>query len=79
MTVEEARSEIIDIDYFCKSACNCCTANDWYCPTYCDTLEKARKISFERIVKCYARNDGDMSKVFRYLNQTKIKRKKGGY
>ena len=28
MTVEEAKSEIPDIDTFCKEACNRCSANE---------------------------------------------------
>lgn len=77
MTLDEAREEIGSIDDFCKSACNVCTANEWYCPTECDTLLKARRLDFDRIVKSYARNDGDWSKVFRYINQAKINRRKG--
>lgn len=77
MTLDEARDEIRNIDDFCKCACNVCTANDWYCPTECDTLQKARQMDFDRIVKSYARNDGDLSKVFKFINQAKIECKKG--
>lgn len=76
MTVDEARSEIHSIDCFCKNICNVCTANDWYCPSECDTLQKARRIDFESIVKSYARNEGDLSKVFRYINQRRITRQR---
>lgn len=76
MTVDEARKEIKNIDYFCKNVCNVCTANDWYCPTECDTLQRARMIDFERIVKSYARNEGDLSKVLRYINQRRITRQR---
>lgn len=78
MTVDKAKNELRDINYFCKYACNMCTANDWYCPTECDTLQKARRIGFENIVKSYARNDGDWAKVFRYINQTKSCKRKTG-
>ncbi|MCI8603666.1 MAG: hypothetical protein HFE79_05925 [Ruminiclostridium sp.] len=77
MTFEEAREELKSIDYLCKCACNICTANDWYCPTECGTLRKARRIDFKRIVNSYARNDGDWSKVLRFINQAKIECKKG--
>ncbi len=77
MTLDEARKEIGSIDYFCKSACNVCTANDWFCPDECDNLKKARQIDFDRIVKAYARYDGDLSRVFRFINQAKINRRKG--
>ncbi|MBR2870156.1 MAG: hypothetical protein IKB98_02075 [Clostridia bacterium] len=79
MRIDKARQELIDIDNFCKKACDGCTANDWYCPSECEMLTKARKLDFERIVRCYAYHDGDLCKVFRYIKQTKINRKKGGY
>ena len=78
MTVEEARKEIPNIDSFCHLACNWCRS-EWYCPTYCDYLEKARKLDFERILKCYAKHDGDINKVCRYIKNTPLVRKKGGY
>ena len=77
MTFEEAREELKSIDYLCKCACNICTANDWYCPTECDTLRKARRIDFKLIVNSYARNDGDWSQVLRFINKAKIDCKKG--
>lgn len=77
MTLDEARKKLGNIDDFCKSACSVCTANDWYCPTECDTLRKARRMNFDRIIKSYARNDGDLSKVFRFIKEAKINLKKG--
>ena len=68
MPIEEAREELGNIDSFCKQACINCN-NDWFCPSFCDTLEKAIKMDFELLVKCYARNDGDWAKIFRYINQ----------
>lgn len=73
MTIEEARKEIIDIDTFCYLCCNNCIGNDWYCPSFCKMLIKARELDFDRIVKCYARHDGDLKKVYRYIKQTKLK------
>lgn len=70
MTIAEAKAEIPDIDSFLHWGCNNCS-NDWYCPTYCELLEKAKKIPFDRILSCYARYDGDAVKVFRYIKQTK--------
>lgn len=72
MTTDEAREEVVDIRRFCHSVCVSCTANDWYCPTYCDVLEKAHKIPFEKIVKSYARNDGDVWKVVRYIKRYRL-------
>lgn len=79
MNNKEALEELVDIDYFCKHACDTCTANDWYCPSECEMLKKARKLDFDRIIKCYAKHNGDMCKVFRYIKNTKINRKRGGY
>lgn len=67
--IEEKLSNIED---FCKMACNFCNSNDWYCPTECDMLQKARKIGIERISKAYERNGGDIVKVSRYIKQAKI-------
>ena len=71
MTIEEAKKYIPDLDSFRYQACHCCK-NDWYCPSYCDVLEKAKRIDFNRILKCYARNDGEMYKVLRWLKQARI-------
>lgn len=79
MTLEEAKQELCDIDTFCKTACDNCTANDYYCPSECEMLKKARKLDFDRIIKCYAKHDGDLYKVFAYLKTAKTNRKKGGY
>ena len=71
LSLEQARYECGDIDSFCSQVCGCCTANDWYCPTECADLEKARRMDFDRIVKAYARNWGDLAKVMRYIKQAK--------
>lgn len=67
MTIEEARQDIPEFDTFRNICCNNCTANDWYCPSDCEMLTKGREIGYERILKAYARNDGDISKVCRYI------------
>ena len=51
--------------------------SEWYCPNYCDVLNKARKITFEKIQKAYERNDKDVSKLIRYIKRYRIKRKFG--
>lgn len=79
MTYEEAKDELIDIENFCSYMCNCWCDNDWYCPSECDVLKKARQLDFDRIIKCYAKHDGDIRKVVAYINATKINRKRGGY
>ena len=71
MTIEEAKEYIPDVDSLCRQACLCCN-NEWYCPTYCDVLEKAARMDYNRILKCYARNDGEMWKVVRWIRQARI-------
>ncbi len=70
-TLVEAKNEIPDIDIFCEAVCQYCTSNDWYCTDYCDVLEKARTLDYKRILRAYARNDGDLDKVCRYIRRTK--------
>lgn len=72
MTIEQARQEMPNIDYFLSVACGCCTANDWYCPSYCYDLEKAQKMPFEKIQQAYARHDGEIWKVMRYIKQARL-------
>lgn len=64
---DQCRAEIPDIDAFCRRACDTCNANDWYCPAECDTLEKARRMPFEKIRDAYVRHEGDIVRVFRYI------------
>lgn len=71
MTIEEAKKDIPDFDSFRYQACFCCN-NEWYCPSYCDALEKAERMDFNRILKCYAQNGGEMYKVLRWLKRVKI-------
>lgn len=71
MTIEEAKEYMPDIDTFLAQACLCCS-NEWYCPTYCNVLEKAKRMDFNRILRCYARNDGEMYKVLRWIRQARI-------
>lgn len=71
MTIEQVKKEIPDMEAFCGMACNACNS-DWYCPDYCIVLQKAFKMDFEKIQKSYARNDGDWSKVCRYIKRVAI-------
>ena len=56
-------------DEFRRAVCVSCTANDWYCPTDCEFLEKAAKLDFRDIQKSYVRNDGDIVKVSRFIRR----------
>lgn len=67
---EQAKEDLKDINNFCHLACVHCN-NDWFCPSHCAMLEKAKKLDFDLLVKSYARNEGDWSKVFRYIKRTK--------
>jgi len=69
MTLEEAKQECVDFDTFASEFCCACTAED-FCPSYCNTLIKAERI-FDRVLEAYARHDGDMRKVDRYIRQAK--------
>ena len=71
MTIEEAKEYIPDFKSFYAEACAMC-AQEWYCPHNCEILDKARKMDFNRILKCYARHDGEMYKVLRWLKQARI-------
>lgn len=71
MTIEEAKEYIPDFEAFRNEACAICT-EEWYCPHNCEILSKATKMDFNRILKCYARNDGEMYNVLRWLKQARI-------
>ena len=70
MTLEEAKQEIPDFNTFANEFCNACTS-DSYCSFYCDTLKKAECI-FDRVQSAYARHNGDILKVDRYIKGAKI-------
>ena len=61
--------EIPNIEAFCRTACDACEGGGWSCPSWCDTLEKARKMPFEKIKSEYIRNGGDFRAVWRYIKQ----------
>lgn len=71
MTLEEVKEEIPTLERFLSMACGMCTGNDWYCPSYCHDLEKAKRIPLEKIQQSYARHDGDMYKVIRYIKNVR--------
>lgn len=73
MNIEQVREEIPDIKWFKHIICDACTANDWYCPSDCDFLLKAGQMPFEKIQQAFARHDGDLTKVIKYIKQYKIK------
>lgn len=72
MTEQEAREEIPTFDDLRKVFCARCMANDWYCPSDCEVLEKTKLLDFKKIIQCYARNDGDLQKVKRYIQHARM-------
>ena len=71
MSIDEAKEQMPSFEYFASVACGECTANDWYCPSHCEDLIKAAKMPFEKIQQAYARHDGMMYKVMRYIHNAR--------
>lgn len=71
MNIEEVKNEISTFQEFVHAMC-CRCGEDWFCPTICTWLEKASRMDFEKIQKCYTRNDGDIQKIYRYVMRAKI-------
>ena len=72
MTIEEAKKDIPTFIVFADEMCNYCQS-DAYCPSYapCETLQKAKKM-FDRVQHAYAKYDGDILKVDRYIKGAKM-------
>lgn len=71
MTIEEAREEIPCREIFEQEMCDYC-GFDGYCPNMCAERLKLEKLDFERVIKSYARNDGEMHKVIRFIKDARI-------
>jgi len=56
---------------FANAVCLRCKSNDWFCPSLCDFLEKAKNYPFERIKKTYDKYDGDIYKVEKAIRRWK--------
>lgn len=69
MTIEKAKQEIPDFDTFATKYCDMCM-HDVFCDFYCCTIAKAERI-FDHVQKVYARHNGDMAKVERYIKNAK--------
>lgn len=57
---------------FIGLCCLNCTANDYYCPTICSMLEKAKEIPFDKIQSKYIQHDGDIVKILKWIKNKKI-------
>ncbi|MCD8308453.1 MAG: hypothetical protein LUD19_01265 [Clostridia bacterium] len=74
MTIEQASDYIPDFDSFELTMCdNCAAVFDGGCPSNCYELEKAKQIGYKRILKSYARNDGDLVKVTDFIRRARAK------
>ena len=69
---EQVKEEYGSLDNMCLEICNCCTAvPDGYCTGGCTTLDKMKTIGFDQLAKIYAKHDGNLLKVLRYIKTTK--------
>ena len=68
---EQTMSEFNNHDEFAERVCEGCVANDWYCPTECNFLEKARTYPIERINKAFEYCDEDMFKTCKLIQRWK--------
>ena len=68
MTIDEAKDIVGDtFESFAQYVCTNCAANDWYCPSYCDFLERLSNIGFEYVLGKFAHYEGDLVKFSRYF------------
>lgn len=59
------------IDEFASFVCSRCITNDWYCPTECDFLTKARQYPIERINKAFEDCEEDDVKLCKRIKRWK--------
>ena len=59
------------IDTFAQEICYRCTANEWYCPTECDFLIKARRYPIDRINKTFNECGEDYRKLTQRIKSWK--------
>lgn len=60
MTREEVLNEYGETaDSLCKFICDQCTANDAYCPSYCDTCKWVQR-NYDKAIERLAKLDGDL-------------------
>lgn len=63
-----AELEIPDFETLASLMCDNCRSED-YCPSYCDTLEKAMTIPIDKIQRKYTETHGDIVKVWNYIRR----------
>ncbi len=69
---EQVKEEYGSINSMCLEICNCYTAvPDDYCTGGCLTLDKMKTTGFGQLANIYAKHDGNLLKVLRYIKTTK--------
>ena len=59
MTVTQVKEEYgADVDTMCRILCGYCNANDWYCPSDCESIEWIRR-NYDKAIQRLADLDGD--------------------
>lgn len=71
MTLEQAKDDLPNFDMLLSLMCDGCSSED-YCPSYCSTLEKAKKIPFEKLQIKYQKVDGDLVKLWNYIKRAVV-------
>lgn len=67
MTIDEAKDEYGDnADTMIHILCTCCTANDWYCPSYCKSMEWIQH-NYDKAIERIAKLDGDYVEFMKRL------------
>lgn len=58
-------------DELAQKICDDCIANDWYCPSECDFLEKMRRVPIKKLNERYEHYQGYIYDFARWLKRTK--------
>ena len=65
MTKEEVIEEYGNsADLACRTLCDLCTANDWYCPSDCDSIAWVRR-NYDRFIVRMQKLDGDYTEFLK--------------
>lgn len=69
MTIDEAKEEYgYDAEQMCKNLCYLCNANDWYCPSDCESLAWIRR-NYNKAINRLAELEGDYVEMFRRIKR----------
>lgn len=72
MTIEQAKIEIPDLETYFRLDCDTDCNLDYYCPSDCKDHTKARKLGIDKIQSAYARHDGDLWEVTKYIRRASV-------